>query len=394
MEELKKFELNNKILEDFDKLMTYHLDKVEEIEINEIFINPKLYNIISLCTNAKTLKISGDMRVDVNKIIFNICKPEKLETLILNSVKLPTNKSFSRFTNLQTISLNNITFCDINGFFNKIVNKEKIIALNLTNIDFCKKPISLCSMFPKLKYFNIDGLKNCNFDDFNFIYENKNMERFEFYNNEIKFEQINEFCKGRYTKNIEVNVETSESCNISNAFEIDSDGKTSLTVNTLDLEKCIDTVGLYKLTNLFIILENNIDIEQYIRKFKKVKENVTLAIKDIAYLSVEEANKFRDRLGVEFINILENSEDLDINNLKYCYSVSDYIKIRKNLDEIVSNVSKHTEDLNKFNELYNYFKSNIKYDEDAKDLKCVFLDKESSYNFFAIAINKIGRAHV
>ena len=138
---------------------------------------------------------------------------------------------------------------------------------------------------------------------------------------------------------------------------------------------------------MFIILENNIDIEQYIRKFKKVKENVTLAIKDIAYLSVEEANKFRDRLGVEFINILENSEDLDINNLKYCYSVSDYIKIRKNLDEIVSNVSKHTEDLNKFNELYNYFKSNIKYDEDAKDLKCVFLDKESSYNFFAIAIN-------
>ena len=46
MEELKKFELNNKILEDFDKLMTYHLDKVEEIEINEIFINPKLYNKI------------------------------------------------------------------------------------------------------------------------------------------------------------------------------------------------------------------------------------------------------------------------------------------------------------------------------------------------------------
>ena len=103
MEELKKFELNNKIIEDFDKLMTYHLDKVEEIEINEIFINPKLYNIISLCTNAKTLKISGDMRVDVNKIIFNICKPEKLETLILNSVKLPTNKTVQKFTSLKNI---------------------------------------------------------------------------------------------------------------------------------------------------------------------------------------------------------------------------------------------------------------------------------------------------
>ena len=46
---LKKFELNNKVLEDFDTLMTYHLDQVEELVIKEISINPKLYNIISLC---------------------------------------------------------------------------------------------------------------------------------------------------------------------------------------------------------------------------------------------------------------------------------------------------------------------------------------------------------
>ena len=162
-------------------------------------------------------------------------------------------------------------------------------------------------MFPKLKFLNIDSLKNCNFDDFNFIYENKNMERFEFYNNKIKFEQINTFSKGRYTKNIDVNIETSKECNISNALEIDNNGKISLTVNTLDLEKCIDTVGLYRLNNLFIIFENDIDLDKYIRKFKKVKDNVTLAIKDVAYLNIEEANKFRDKLSVEFVNILENN---------------------------------------------------------------------------------------
>ena len=114
MEELKNFELNNRVLEDFDKIMSYHLDKVENLIIKEVFTNSKLFNIISLCTKLKSLTIEGDLRVDVNKIIFNICKPELLETLILNSVKLPTTKSFTKFTNLTTISLTNITFSDVN----------------------------------------------------------------------------------------------------------------------------------------------------------------------------------------------------------------------------------------------------------------------------------------
>ena len=107
MEELKNFELNNKILDDFDKLMSYHLDTVEELSIKEVFTNPKLYNIVSLCTNLKILIIEGDLRVDVNKIISNVCKPELLETLILNSVKLPTSKNFLKFISLKTISLTN-----------------------------------------------------------------------------------------------------------------------------------------------------------------------------------------------------------------------------------------------------------------------------------------------
>ena len=155
MEELKNFELNNKVLEDFDKVMSYHLDKVENIVIKEVFTNPKLFNIISLCTKLKSLTIEGDLRVDVNKIIFNICKPELLETLILNSVKLPTTKAFLKFTSLTTISLTNITFSDVNGFFNKIPNKEKIVAINLSNVDLGRKSISICGNFPNLKYLNI-----------------------------------------------------------------------------------------------------------------------------------------------------------------------------------------------------------------------------------------------
>ena len=38
MNELKKFELNNKILENFDELMTFHLNQVEELLIKEILL--------------------------------------------------------------------------------------------------------------------------------------------------------------------------------------------------------------------------------------------------------------------------------------------------------------------------------------------------------------------
>ena len=168
MEEISKFELNNNILKDFDKLMSFHLDQIEELDINETLLNTKLYNIIGLCTNLKTLSIVGDLRTDVNKILFSICNPERLETLILNSVKLPTTKSF-KFTNIKTISLDNITFCDVKDFFSRITNKENVIALNLTNVDLGKNSITICKDFSKLKYFNLDNLRNCKFDDFEFI---------------------------------------------------------------------------------------------------------------------------------------------------------------------------------------------------------------------------------
>jgi hypothetical protein len=182
-------------------------------------------------------------------------------------------------------------------------------------------------------------------------------------------------------------VKTSSKCLISNAFSIEED-EIALTVNTSDLEKCVDSVPLYKLNKLFLILENDIEIEKYIRKFKKVKETVTLAIKNISYLSVENANKFRDKLDVNFVNILDgNVKELSLNNLKCSYLVDDYVEIREKFDEIIESLSKHDNDLDKFNELYNYFKNNVKYDENVDEIKSVFIKQISSYNLYAIAMN-------
>ena len=59
MEELKNFELNNKVLDNFDKVMEYHLDKVETLTIKEVFTNSKLFNIISFSIYIIKTKVFG-----------------------------------------------------------------------------------------------------------------------------------------------------------------------------------------------------------------------------------------------------------------------------------------------------------------------------------------------
>jgi len=159
-----------------------------------------------------------------------------------------------------------------------------------------------------------------------------------------------------------------------------------LTVNTLDIQKMIDNIGLYKVDQLFIILENDIEISEYIRTLKKVKSKVTIAIKDIFYLTSETANKLKDRLNVDCITILDYDFEKE-KNIKYCYSIEDYVEIRNNFDFIINQISNHYNDMEKFNELYEYLKKEIDYDEEAKDLKDFFVYKKSSQNLFASAIN-------
>lgn len=387
MSELKKLQLNNKSLDEFDTLMGYHLDKIEELEIDEININSRLYNLISLCTNLKQLVIKGDLRSDVNKIFFNICNPENIETLVLESVKLPTTKALSKFSNLSTISLNNINFSDLAGFLDRIPSPEKIIALNFTNVDFGKRPISICSKFENLKYLNLDNLKNCVFDSFDFINKPKKVSRFEFCNNEIDFELASKLLRGKHNKKIEIDLKTSKNCGISNSLEIIND-EISLTVNSCDLEKAIESISVFRLTNLFIILDNQAELDQYIKKFNKSRAKVTLAINDIAYFNIGDAKKFQDRLGVEFVSVLESPNPVKLTDCVQCYAIDDYIQMREEFEKIQSEfIASRSNNFERFQELYNYFRNNIKYSQKETDLKQVFVEKKASYNYYALAIN-------
>ncbi len=382
MEELKNFELNNRILEDFDKIMSYHLDQVENLIIKEAFSNPKLFNIISLCTRVKSLTIEGDLRVDVNKIIFNICKPELLETLILNSVKLPTTKAFAKFTGLTTISLTNITYSNVNEFFNKITDKEKIIAINLSNVDLGRKSISICGMFPNLKYLNIDDLKNCKFDSFEFLAESSKIERLDFFGNEITFDALKDLSRKKYTKNIDVKIKTSKKSLIDNRFEISDENDITLTINSFDFEKATSYLPLSKIQNLFLVIEDKFDIDEYIRKFRKVKNKVSISIKNVSYLESRTAKELQEKLELENIGIL----DYEKSKIKI-YPINQYIEIRDEFDKIVESLEKHSNKIELFEELYNYLKENVKVDDEKEsNVKTFFIDKYSGQNLFALEI--------
>lgn len=119
IKDTKKFELNTKILDNFDQIMSMKLDEIEELKVTGLDNGSKLVNIISLCANIKTLIIEGDHRINSDRILTNIFKPEKLENLILNNVKIPKEDSLKRYTNLKMISLNDIRFCNIKEFFDR-----------------------------------------------------------------------------------------------------------------------------------------------------------------------------------------------------------------------------------------------------------------------------------
>ena len=382
MKVLKEFELNNKVLDDFDTLMTYHLDQVEELKVKEISINPKLYNIISLCVNVKTLIIEGDMRVDTNKIVYNLCKPELLENIIFDSVKLPTNKIIGRFTNLHTISLNNIKFSDIYSFFNQIGNKDSVIALNLNNVDLIKRSISICEEFKNLQYLNINNVINCKFDNFDFLINNKNLQRINIQNIELDFQHVNNLCKLKCNKTVEVNLKTSNKCEIKNSFEIDEDGISCVTVNITDIESVIGTVSFFKIDKLYIILNDNVNLGSYIKNLKKIKERVSIAIKDILYLDVETTERLREKIGVEYINIFED----DINfKIKHTYKIEKYLKLRKEFDKLKELVKEEQTDTEKFLILYEHFKNEytLVKPSDNDELEDVIMNKACVYNLFA-----------
>lgn len=359
---LKKFELNNKVLEDFDNLMSKHLDQIEELVISEIDPKSKLLNIVGLCINIKTLIIEGDQRTNVNAIIANICKPELLENLILNNVKIPSSFSFKKLTSLRMISLNNIRFCSVRACLDEIVFPEKIEALNFEQVDFAKNSIAILSKFKNLKYLNLIKVQNCKLDNLNFLSEIDSLEKINIERNILNIEEINNLVKCKFNKQISVELNSKNTHNITNALEISEDGNVSVTINNSDLENLTNAINLYKINDILLIISGENNLKEYIHILKRIKGKISIAIKDVSCLSAKEAKDIKEKLKIKYVNIIDFDEALQYEKNRYCYDIDMYIKIRKAIDEILEGINPNDDELTKFLELYKLLGENIMYD--------------------------------
>lgn len=361
-ERLKKFELNNEVLEDFDSLMSKHLDQIEELVISEIDAKSKLLNIVGLCINVRTLIIEGDQRTNVNAIIANICKPELLKNLILNNVKTPSNFSMKKLTSLKMISLNNIRFCNIKVFLEDIVNPEKIEALNFENVDFARNSIEILEKFKNLKYLNLIKVENCKFDNLEFLDTLRKLEKVNIEKNVLNFDGIGSLLNCRFNKQITVELSSQVETSITNSLEIKDDGAVSITVNSQDLNDLCENINLKKIDNILIIISEKYNIEDYIDKLENVKSNISIAIKDASCLTVKQAKELKEKLEIKYINIVDFDGVLLYEKNRYCYEIDKYIKIRSTIDEGLADIDKDTDELTKFLELYKLLGENLVYD--------------------------------
>lgn len=361
-EYLRKFELNNAVLEDFDSLMEKHLDQIEELVISEIDPKSKLLNIVGLCINIKTIIIEGDQRTNVNAIIANICKPELLQNLILDNVKTPSNFSFKKLTNLKMISLNNIRFCSVKSCLEQVVNPEKIEALNFDKVDFAKDSIEIVSGFKNLKYLNLTNVVNCRLDNLDFLDKMPNLEKINIENNVLSFKELDNLVNGKCHKEISAELVSDNKNKITNAIEIKENGNISITVNGSDLSKLTDAIDLAKINNILVIDSGNCKWEDNLQALKKVKGKVTIAIKDVSCIDVKLAQNLKEKLKIQNINVLDFEGVLEYEKNRFCYPIDTYIAIRKRIDELLENVDREEEELKQFLDVYKILGTSLMYD--------------------------------
>ena len=343
MEEyLDKFELNNEVLNDFDSLMQLHLDQIKDLTITSISSNPKFYNIIGLCINLNTLNIVGNLKINTNNIISNIFKPNLIENITFDGVRLPTIKAISKFTNLKSITLKNIKYSSVKGFLGSIC-KENIENLVFENTDFCRAPISIINEFKNVRNLEIKNCENCKFDSFEFLAENRYLDKVVLDPVSVPFEQLSNFVKGKATKIVSSQLGKTTKKSLINKFFMNENG-INIIINSAKLKDLSENLNFNRIDKMILNLNKNADLTSYMKLLKRVKKEVIISIKDLSYLTVDDASLFKEQLNVKKIKIINSAEEfaIDINDN---YNIDDYIEIRKRVDEFIKSVSKSKENI-------------------------------------------------
>lgn len=337
----QKFELNTRVLENFDEVMSVKLDEVKELKVTGFDKGSKWLNIISLCANVKTLILEGDARLNADKILANIFKPEKLENLVLNNVKVPTKSGLKRFENLKRISLKNIRFCNIREFFEGILVPQKIEEIIIANTDMAKVSISILGLFPNLKYITLDNLQNEKLDDFSFLENNKKIVQINFTKNEIPLCEINHLLNSKCKKNIDISIKSLKAT--LKITEKDSE----LVISIDDLEEISHAVNLQNVENLNLNINKMTNIAEYMPFLKHQKNKLHVMVKDFSCLDAKSAHKLRKRLSLKKIKVLSEKHKTNCD-------LEHYIRMRQELEKIIASVADFESEPEKFLGVYQY----------------------------------------
>lgn len=342
-EETKKFELNTKVLENFDKIMATKLDEIEELKVTGLDKGSKLLNIISLCANVKTLILEGDPSLNSDKILNNMFKPEKLENLILNNAKLPTANALKRFQNLKKITLKEIRFCHVKDFLEGIANQEKIESIAIFNTDMANSSASIFEKFINLKYLTLNDVKNLQLDDLSFLDENSEICQIELINQRIPITQINHLLTCDCEKNVKLDVVDAKGKTIQNCkIEIVNGNNAVLNLPVQVLERILKRIDCKKIDSLFVILEKEENSANWIKSLKTFKKELHITLADFACLDAENAKKIKNILKLDKIEF-SHGKNVDIIT---------YIEIRTEMENVLHQLSDCETEAEKFLLIY------------------------------------------
>lgn len=341
----KKFELNTQMLEDFDTIMSTKLDEIEELKITGLDKGSKLLNIISLCANVKTLIIEGDQRLNTDKILANIFKPEGLENLLLNHVKMPKSTSLKRFTNVRTISLGEIRVCPIKEFLEGIVNPEKVEKIEVFHTDVQKCSLACFERFHQLKYLQLNKLENANLNHLQFLKNNPNLLEIEITNQVVPLQEINHLLECECDKTINVSVTNVKGKLLPHGQLKIKEQTSELTVSIQNLQEIVENVKLEKLQKLCVMFNEKAKNPEDIERLKEFKGEIHIRLKDYAVLSVKEANQMKEELSLKKVELIKQRKVTKM-------SLANYIKVREPMEQVIEKVAESMSDPEKFLTIY------------------------------------------
>lgn len=351
-ERLEYFELNNEILEDFDNLMKMHLDQVKYLKINENIINSKLYNIIGLCFNINILEIDADIKLDVNKIFASVCKPGLLEKIKLVNVKLPIGKYLNKFNNIKEIELKNIKFSNVKEFILSLNCKKSLEKIYIEEVEFSNNNLEFLEEYTNLKNVQIINMINFKLEKLNFLSKSKKIQEVILKGNKVKIEELNNLTKGNYKKDIQLQLESK-----GNFLNI-KDKKINIKTEVQNIEKMIDNISFYKISNLDIIFNEQTNFEEFIQILRKVKNKVTICITDISKLSVTQIQILKEKLDINDISLLD-----EYGQILITYDIKTFLSMREAIEKFIGNIPEELKKEEKILWIYKILLKNIKYDE-------------------------------